>query len=405
MLTSRGVERAKHPGRYSCGLIRGLYLQITPAGSKSYVLRYQLRGQERWMGLGGAAEFTLSEARARARAARQLLADRIDPLVGKQAAEEAARLAAARKLTFREAAERYFDQHAGRWRPSHRDMFLTTLRAHAFPTLGAMDVASIDTPDILRTLEPIWKKTKSIITADRVRGRIEAVLDWATVSGHRPAGTNPAKWKGHLDQVLPAARKLAPVVPLAAMSYRAVPAFMTKLRALDSVAARALEFLILTAARAGEVIGARWSEIDLAEKTWTVPKERMKSKREHRVALSPAAISLLQKLPRHDGDDLVFGGLSARWGMRQVMERLGQAGVATVHGFRSAFSTWAHEQTAHAAHTIEISLAHNVGTETARAYRRSDLIAKRAQLMQSWATYCLTPSAKVTGEVVPLRSA
>ena len=401
MLTSRGVERAKHPGRYPCGLIRGLYLQITPAGSKSYVLRYQLRGQERWMGLGGASEFTLSEARTRARAARQLLADRIDPLVGKQAAEEAAKLAAARKLTFREAAERYFDQHAGRWRPSHRDMFLTTLRAHAFPTLGAMDVASIDTPDILRTLELIWK-SKSV-TADRTRSRIEAVLDWATVSGHRPPGTNPAKWKGHLDQVLPAARKLAPVVPLAAMSYRAVPVFVARLRALDSVAARALEFLILTAARSGEVIGACWSEIDLAEKTWTVPAARMKSRREHRVALSPAVIELLRKLPRHDGDDLVFGGLSARWGMRQVMQRLGQAGAATVHGFRSAFSTWANEQTAHASHTIEISLAHNVGTETERAYRRTDLVAKRAQLMQSWATYCLTPFAKVAGDVVPLR--
>jgi len=401
MLTSRGVERAKHPGRYPCGLIRGLYLQITPAGSKSYVLRYQLRGQERWMGLGGASEFTLSEARTRARAARQLLADRIDPLVGKQAAEEAAKLAAARKLTFREAAERYFDQHAGRWRPSHRDMFLTTLRAHAFPTLGAMDVASIDKPDILRTLEPIWK-SKSV-TADRTRSRIEAVLDWATVSGHRPPGTNPAKWKGHLDQVLPAARKLAPVVPLAAMSYRAVPVFVARLRALDSVAARALEFLILTAARSGEVIGACWSEIDLAEKTWTVPAARMKSRREHRVALSPAVIELLRKLPRHDGDDLVFGGLSARWGMRQVMQRLGQAGAATVHGFRSAFSTWANEQTAHASHTIEISLAHNVGTETERAYRRTDLVAKRAQLMQSWATYCLTPFAKVAGDVVPLR--
>ena len=187
------------------------------------------------------------------------------------------------------------------------------------------------------------------------------------------------------------------------MSYRAVPVFVARLRALDSVAARALEFLILTAARSGEVIGACWSEIDLAEKTWTVPAARMKSRREHRVALSPAVIELLRKLPRHDGDDLVFGGLSARWGMRQVMQRLGQAGAATVHGFRSAFSTWANEQTAHASHTIEISLAHNVGTETERAYRRSDLIAKRAQLMQSWATYCLTPAAKIAGDVVPLR--
>ena len=403
MLTAKQVERIKTPGRHPCGLVKGLYLQVSKDGAKSWVLRYQLRHRERMMGLGSASDFTLKEARERARLQRQLLADRIDPLVGKRAAEEAAKLAAARKLTFREAAERYFDQHAGRWRISHREMFLTTLKAHAFPTLGTLDVASIDTPDILRTLEPIWK-TKSI-TADRTRSRIEAVLDWATVSGHRPPGTNPAKWKGHLDQVLPAARKLAPVVPLAAMDYRALPAFMIALRALDSVAARALEFLILTAARAGEVIGARWSEIDLADKVWKIPPARMKGKREHRVALSPAVIELLRKLPRQDDNDLVFVGLSQRWGMRQVMQRLGQAGVATIHGFRSAFSTWAHEQTAHASHTIEISLAHNVGTETERAYRRSDLIAKRGQLMQSWATFCSTPPAKVSGDVVPLRGA
>src|SRR6516164_3596342 len=276
MLTAKQVERIKTPRRHPCGLVKGLYLQVSKDGAKSWVLRYQLRHRERMMGLGSASDFTLKEARERARLQRQLLADRIDPLVGKRAAEEAAKLAAARKLSFREAAEKYFDQHAERWRPSHRDLFLTTLKAHAFPTIGTMDVASIGTPDILRTLGPIWK-SKSV-TADRTRSRIEAVLDWATVSGHRPPGTNPAKWKGHLDQVLPAARKLAPVVPLAAMSYRAVPVFVARLRALDSVAARALEFLILTAARSGEVIGACWSEIDLAEKTWTVPKERMKSK-------------------------------------------------------------------------------------------------------------------------------
>jgi integrase len=401
MLTAKQVERVKAPGRYPCGLVKGLYLQVSKDGAKSWVLRYQLQHRERMMGLGSAATFTLKEARDRARLQRQLLADRIDPLVGKRAAEEAARAVAARKLSFREASERYFDQHAGRWRPSHRDLFLTTLKAHAFPVLGDMDVAAIDTAEILRALEPIWK-SKSV-TADRTRSRIEQVIGWAVVRGHRPPGTNPAKWKGHLDQVLPPARKLSPVVPLAAVDYRAVPAFTAKLRALDGVAARALEFLILSAGRAGEVIGARWSEIDLKERVWTVPAERMKSKREHRVALSPAVIELLSKLPRQADDDLVFGGLSQRWGMRQVMQRLGQAGATTIHGFRSSFSTWAHEQTAHASHTIEISLAHNVGTETERAYRRSDLITKRRQLMEAWATYCLTPQP--VGAVVPLRSA
>jgi integrase len=400
MLTTKQVERVKAPGRYPCGLVKGLYLQVGKDGAKSWVLRYQLQHRERMMGLGSAATFTLKEARERARLQRQLLADRIDPLAGKRAAEEAAKLAAARKLTFREAAERYFDQHAERWRPSHRGLFLTTLKAHAFPTLGAMDVASIGTADILRTLEPIWK-AKSV-TADRTRSRIEAVLDWCVVRGHRPAGTNPAKWRGHLDQVLPAARKLAPVVNLAAMDYRALPAFMTALRALDTIAARALEFLILTAARSGEVIGARWDEIDLIDKAWTVPASRMKGKREHRVPLSDACIALLRKLPRQAGDDLVFACLSQRWGMRQVMQRLGQAGAATIHGFRSSFSTWAHERTAHASHDIELSLAHAVGSATERSCRRGDLIAKRAQLMQAWATYCLTPS-QLAGAIVSMR--
>jgi len=235
MLTAKKVERAKQPGRYYCGLIRGLYLQVTASGAKSWVLRYQLRGQERWMGLGSASEFSLKEARERARAARQLLADRIDPLAGKRAAEAAAKLAAARKLTFAEAAQRYFNQHASKWRSAkHREAFLGTLAAFAFPVLGNMDVAAIDTPDILRAIEPHW--TTKAVTIDRTRNRIEQVLDWCVVRGHRPPGTNPAMWKGHLDQVLPPARKVAPVAHHAAMDYRQLPTFMDELRRLGAFA-------------------------------------------------------------------------------------------------------------------------------------------------------------------------
>jgi hypothetical protein len=248
MLTAKQVERSKKPGRYRCGLVKGLLLQISAKGARSWVLRYELHGKEHMMGLGSASEFSLSQARKRALAARQLLADGVDPLATKQAARAAAKLAAARKLTFLEAAQRYFDHHEKSWRSaSHREAFLSTLKAHAFSALGDMDVAMIDTPDILRVLEPLWT-TKSV-TADRVRNRIEAVLDWCVVRGHRPPGTNPARWKGHLDQVLPAARKIAPIEHHAAMDYRRLPAFMSELRRLDSVAARALEFLILTAAR------------------------------------------------------------------------------------------------------------------------------------------------------------
>jgi integrase len=281
---------------------------------------------------------------------------------------------------------------------------LSTLEALAFPVLGDMDVATIDTPDVLRAFEPVWK-TKSV-TADRTRNRVEQIIDWAIVRGHRPPGTNPARWKGHLDQVLPAPRQIAPVEHFKAMDYRRLPAFMAKLRGDDTVIARALEFLILTAARTAEVTGATWDEID--GETWVIPAARMKADREHRVPLSDAALDLLRKLPREAGNPFIFIGQRTGTGlskmaMTYVMQRLGQSGTTTIHGFRSSFSDWAHEQTAHSAHTIEISLAHAVGNETERAYRRTDMIAKRRQLMEQWSKFCLSPAAKVSGDVVPPR--
>jgi integrase len=409
MLTQRRVERTNKPGRYGCGLVRGLYLQISNAGAKSWVLRYERHGKERMMGLGSVSDFTLKEVRERARQARQLLSDGVDPLATKHASKQAAKLAEARKLTFREAAQRYFDQHESKWRnATHREAFLGTLGLHVFPLLGDMDVAAIDTPDVLRALEPIWK-TKSI-TADRTRNRIEAVIDWAVVRGHRPAGTNPARWKGHLDQVLPAARKMAPVEHHKAMDYRELPAFLKELRHEDGSGPRALEFLILTAARTGEVMGAVWDEIDSDAATWVIPGSRMKGGREHRVPLSPQAVDLLKKLPREKGNPFVFIGRRPGTGLSHIalpwtMERMGLKGSTTVHGFRSSFSNWAHEQTAHSSHTIELSLAHNVGTEVERAYRRTDMIAKRRQLMEQWSKFCTSPPAKVSGDVIALRGA
>jgi integrase len=402
MLSAKKVERTTKPGRYPCGLIKGLLLQVTESGTKSWILRYQLRGDARWLGLGSAADFSLKEARERARQARQLLADGIDPLERKRADEAAAKLAAARKLTFREAAQRYFDQNESKWRSaSYRDQFLSTLAQHVYPVLADMDVAAIETGDVLRAIEPLWKS--KTITADRTRNRIEQVIDWAVVRGHRPPGDNPARWRGHLDQVLPAARRVAPVAHFKAMDYRGLPAFMAKLRQDDTVAARALEFLILTAARTGEVTGAKWDEINFTDKTWTVPADRIKAHREHRVPLSAAVIALLKKLPEEKGNPHVFIRLN-HMALRRVMARMGQKGATTVHGFRSTFSNWAHEQTAHASHTIELSLAHNVGTEVERAYRRTDLVSKRAALMESWSKYCSTPT-KAAGDVIPMRAA
>jgi integrase len=407
MLTAKKVERTKTPGRYRCGLVRGLYLQVSDNGAKSYVLRFERHGRERMMGLGSAADFSLKEARERARVARQLLADGVDPLDQKQASRAAAKLSAARRLTFRDAAQRYFDQNEKRWRSaSHREEFLRSLEAYAYPVIGGTDVAAIEIADILHILEPVWP-TKTT-TADRVRARIAAVLDWCVVRGHRPPGTNPAAWKGHLDQVLPPVRKVAPVAHHPAMDYRQVPQFVAKLRQLGGVAAKALQFLILTAGRAGEIANATWYEIDFDGKTWTIPADRMKGHREHRVPLTPAALDLLRELPRDPGNPHVFIGARSgaalnKMAMTDVMTRLGQHGVITIHGFRSSFSNWAHEQTAHASHTIEISLAHQIGNETERAYRRSDMVAKRRQLLEAWSRFCMSPPAQVSGDVVTLR--
>ena len=400
MLTAKRVERTKTPGRYRCGLVKGLLLQISESGAKSWVLRYELNGRERMMGLGSAADFTLKEARERARAARQLLADGHDPLDAKREAR-----AAAKALTFRVAAQRYFDQHEAKWKSaSHRDQFLASLRAYAFPQFGDMDVAAIALADVLRAIEPIWI-TKAV-TADRVRNRVEAVLDWCVVRGHRPPGTNPARWKGHLAQLLPATRKVAPIEHHAAMDYRAVPAFLAELRECDhSVAGQALEFTILTAGRAGEVLGARRGEIDLGEATWTIPGSRMKSRREHRVPLSGRAIDLLRELPREDRNDHVFVGSQAGRGMskmsmRRVMQRLQHR--ESVHGFRAAFRSWAAAETNFPREVCERALAHVVGSQTERAYERGDSFAKRRKLMEAWSRFVSSP-ARSGADIVPIR--
>ena len=408
MLTAKKVERTKTPGRYRCGVVRGLYLQISDNGAKSYVLRFERQRRERMMGLGSASEFSLKEARDRARAARQLLADGVDPLAAKHAARSAAKQAEARRLVFREAARRFFDQNESRWsNVRYRKQFLSALAAHAFPVLGDMDVAAIAVADVLRALEPHWRD--KAVTLDRVRSRIEQVLDWCVVRGRRPAGVNPAKWTGVLDQVLPPPRKVAPVVHHKALDYEALPAFMVELRQRDGVAARALEFLILTAARTAEVLGARWDEIDLDSGRWEIPAERMKGRKPHTVPLSPAAVDLLRALPTEKGNPFVFiggagRGLSTMALFNFLRERMPGAGGITVHGFRSTFSGWAYETTSHSNHVIELALAHSVGNEAEKAYRRSSMYAKRAKLMADWSRHCARPPAKADN-VTPLRRA
>jgi integrase len=399
-LTVKRIAKLTAPGRYRDE--RGLYLQVASPTNRSWLLRYERDGRERWMGLGALHAFNLDEARERARKARQLLADGIDPLEAKKAERAAKALEAAKVLTFKEAAQQYFDGHERKWRNAkHRAQFLSTLKDYAFTYIGALPVGAIDTGLVLKVIEPIWQtKTE---TASRVRSRIERVLDWATVRGYR-TGDNPARWRGHLDQVLAARNEIAKTQHHAALAYAELPALVKELSTREGIAARALEFTILTAARTGEVIGARWDEMDLAAGIWTVPEDRMKMKREHRVPLSASALAMLKALPREEGNDFVFvggkegAGLS-NMAMAAVLKRMGNPDGTTrwvgkngkpvvPHGFRSTFRDWAAESTAYPNHVVEMALAHTIGNKVEAAYRRGDLFEKRRRLMAEWAKYC-----------------
>ncbi len=323
MLTQRKIERAK-VGRYGDG--HGLYLVVHNANNKSFAFRYERDGRERWMGLGPIHTVDLKLARQKAREARLLLLEGVDPLDHRKAQRVALKAAKAKQITFAEAAQRHFDQHETKWRNAkHRWQYITTLKMFAFPVLGDMPVSEIDTPAVLRVIEPHWRtKTE---TMSRLRGRIEAVLDWCTVRGYR-SGDNPARWKGHLSEALPARGEMAKVEHYPALPYRDIPSFLVELRKREGVGAKALQFAIYTCARTGEAIGARWSEIDFAEKLWTIPAGRMKAGQEHRVALSQHAVDLLRSLPTEDGNDFVFigprpgNGLSSTI-LMQTLRRMG----------------------------------------------------------------------------------
>lgn len=383
-LTALQVARAKRPGMYGDG--GGLNLQVTSATAKSWVFRY--RG--RYLGLGSAFTTSLQEARDLAHECRRQLRDGVDPLEARKARKAQAKLEAAKSVTFKEAAESFIEANHSSWtNAKHRQQWVTTLAQFAEPIIGSLPVQEIDTPLVLKVLEPIWNAIPE--TAYRLRGRIEAVLDSAKARGYR-TGENPARWRGHLDNILPKVRRGN---HHAALPYAEVPAFMAALHQRQEVAARALEFAILTAARTGEVLGARWDEIDLDNAMWTIPASRMKSGREHRVPLSPAALTIILAAER--GGALVFAGLAEKT-IYNLLRRMKVN--ATAHGFRSSFSDWSHEQTHHGAHVIEISLAHSVGNAVEQAYRRGDLFEKRRGLMDAWSRYCTNTD---DAAVVPLR--
>jgi integrase len=366
------VAKAKTPGMLADGA--GLYLRVGPIGTKSWVFRYRHDGKLHDMGLGPVHTLTLAEAREKAQACRKLRLDGIDPIQSRRANRAEATFAAAASMTFRECAERYVAAHKAGWRnEKHAAQWPSTLEAYVYPVLGNLAVQAIDTGLVTRAIEPIW--TEKPETASRVRGRIEAVLDWATARGFR-AGENPARWRGHLKNLLPARNRVQRVHHHAALPYAEISGFLLHLRQQDGIPARALEFLILTAARAGEVIGARWEEINLGERLWTIPAERMKGGREHRVPLSDAALAIVDAMADIRQSEFVFPGAKAgrslsNMAMLMLMRRMGR-GNLTIHGFRSSFRDWAAERTSYPAEVAEMALAHAVGAAVGAAtYSRS----------------------------------
>jgi integrase len=392
-LTAIKVAKISRPGRYGDG--NGLVLQVSKWRTKSWLFRYQRDGRERQMGLGPVDAVSLADARDLARDCRKRLLTGADPIEARRAERMQSRLEAARGVTFRECADRYIAAHEAGWRnDKHKAQWKSTLATYVYPIIGKLSVASIDTALVVKVIEPIWSAKPE--TAGRVRGRIESVLDWAHVRGFR-AADNPARWRGHLDKVLPSRRKVKAIKHHAALPYAEIPAFMADLRSREGISARALEFLILTAVRSGEVIRARWDEFDVGAKTWTIPRERMKGGREHRVPLSDRVLEILSVLPREG--DYVFPG--ARRGvalsdmaMLELMRGMRPSYVP--HGFRSTFRDWAAERTNYPNHVVEMALAHVVGDKVEAAYRRGDLFEKRRRLMMDWAKYSSVPAGRST---------
>jgi integrase len=407
-LTERMVKQAK-PGVLIDG--KGLRLKVTanPRNGdirKSWVLRVTVKGGPmRELGLGSADDLSLADARDRARAARKLARDGIDPISARDEGRAARAAEAARAMTFRQCAEAYIDAHRAGWKNAkHAAQWTSTLGAYVYPAFGDLPVQAVDVALVMKVLDPIWKtKTE---TASRVRQRIEAVLNWAKARGLRQ-GENPAQWRGHLEKLLPARNKVQRVEHHAALPYAEVPAFMTALKERDSVGAQAFQFLILTATRTSETVNAKWSEIDLENGVWRIPPERMKARQEHRVPLSKQARAILKSMLAQRGSaDWVFPGTKPESSLSNMaflalLRRLDRTDI-TAHGFRSSFRDWAAEQTNYAREVAEAALAHTLSDKVEAAYRRTDLFDKRAKLMEAWARYCATPP-RASAEVVPIR--
>jgi integrase len=399
-LSSRQVQTEKRPGLHADG--DGLYLQVTDTGAKSWTFRFQLSGRRRDMGLGPAAgtssAVSLADARQLAAQAKTLVRSGVDPIEHRAARRAEIAIATAKAMTFKQAAEAYIESMQSGWRNAkHASQWSVTLETYVYPEIGNLAVGSVDTGHVLKVLSPIWStKTE---TASRVRGRIEAILDYAAARKARE-GDNPARWKGVLSKILPAPGKVRRIVHHASMPYAELPAFWPKLQMQDGMGARALELTVLTACRTGEVLGAAWAEIDLEEGTWTIPPERMKAGAEHRVPLSDPAMALLRKLAAVRIDDFVFRGKHegeplSRMVMKMTLRRM-KVDV-TPHGFRATFRTWVADRTSFAHEIAEAALAHTIGDKTVAAYQRGTMFDKRRELMAAWAKFVQGRAAQVVG--------
>lgn len=385
-LTVNAVKRLDRNGLHPDG--GGLYLQVTRNGAKSWIFRFSLAGRQRYMGLGSERLVSLADARAMAIDYKRSVAAGHDPILVKRA--QRPKPPPPRPPTFKLAAETYIAAAATTWRNAkHIAQWSSTLETYAYPAIGKLTVDEIDTAAILSVLEPIWRLKPE--TASRIRGRLQSVLDWASAMGHR-SGDNPARWEGHLDKLLPRQSRHKRVKHHPALPYAEIPQFMAGLRSRQGPASLALQFLILTAARTGEAVGARWSEIDLARATWTVPAKRMKTHVEHRVPLSEGAIKVLSACPKGKGDAPVFpgskpGSALSNMALRMMLRRMDRTDL-TVHGFRSTFRDWAAEETDFSGEVAEMALAHAVANKVEAAYRRGDLFDKRRALLDVWDRQC-----------------
>jgi integrase len=409
-LSATKVATTKAPGYYADG--GNLYLRVAvgtktgskePAISKGWMFRYTMAGKTRDAGLGGYPTISLARAREEAERCRRLVAAGIDPIKARNEERQAALATSAKAMTFEQCASAFIASHEAGWRnEKHRAQWTSTLKTYAYPVFGVLAVEDVDTGLVMKALEPIWAAKPE--TAGRVRGRIERVLDWAKVRGHRD-GENPARLRGHLDNLLPKKSKVHKVKHHAALPYRDIGAFMVRLREETSISARALALLILTATRTSETLEATWDEIDVDECVWIIPSERMKGDKEHRVPLAPRASAILEEMKQIQLNEYVFPGTKpgqplSNMALAMLLRRMGYGNI-TAHGFRSSFRDWAAERTSFPREVAEMALAHKIPDAVEAAYRRGDLFEKRRKLMDAWAAFCARKP--MSAEIVPLK--